>query len=490
MTFARHLKIRYIWIDSLCIVQKERGAENDGCAGRQRRKEEQLHARDWKEESKHMLSVYGGSYLNISATHGGDSDAGLFRDRTGDRWWAGHAAVQLYGIPGVRVERELDADGRSPRPPKPKACQIQDETFWDTYIGGSPLNRRAWVLQERLMAPRVLHFCEDQIAWECSELDAAESLPVGVPRHSGKLKGLDPREDGFPLYKKRVGPEKTFSREEETELGALEIWRRIVEVYSKTELTHLSDRLIALSGIAKNYHRYIGSQYLAGLWEKNLEGQLLWYVEPEFTRSIQPGKSLAESEGTFHYPGKRPSQEKWGYIAPTWSWASIYVENHVGIVYGAITKINIDSEFKIKDVKIANQEGGDNYGLLQSASLVVTGKLKTIMVVWNERSGSTRFNWKPIDNRKPVKDVYWNVYLDCAEDTLDRELMDHAVQCMPVGTDEEGYRCCLLLRKVKNLTESPYFRMGLIRIPSFDKSGNDALDKALEGAETVTITIE
>jgi hypothetical protein len=40
---------------------------------------------------------------------------------------------------------------------------------WTNHIDKAPVNRRGWVLQERLMAPRVLHFCHDQVAWECSE---------------------------------------------------------------------------------------------------------------------------------------------------------------------------------------------------------------------------------------------------------------------------------------------------------------------------------
>jgi hypothetical protein len=32
-----------------------------------------------------------------------------------------------------------------------------------------PLNRRAWVMQEHLLAPRTIHFA-DQIVWECREM--------------------------------------------------------------------------------------------------------------------------------------------------------------------------------------------------------------------------------------------------------------------------------------------------------------------------------
>lgn len=83
-----------------------------------------------------------------------------------------------------------------------------DACYWDELVTRAPVNTRAWVLQERLMAPRVLHFCRDQIAWECSTFyTAAEGHPAGVPKfevfettrssqRSPRRKGLDPWEDG------------------------------------------------------------------------------------------------------------------------------------------------------------------------------------------------------------------------------------------------------------------------------------------------------
>lgn len=48
---------------------------------------------------------------------------------------------------------------------------------------GSPLTRRAWCMQERLLAPRVLHFAKDQILWECQKLECCEMHPNGIPEH-------------------------------------------------------------------------------------------------------------------------------------------------------------------------------------------------------------------------------------------------------------------------------------------------------------------
>jgi hypothetical protein len=58
---TRRLGFRYLWIDSLCIIQG--------------------NAEDWAKESVMMSSVYSGSRLNIAATSARNGTEGCFRDR-------------------------------------------------------------------------------------------------------------------------------------------------------------------------------------------------------------------------------------------------------------------------------------------------------------------------------------------------------------------------------------------------------------------------
>jgi hypothetical protein len=60
---ARRLDIRYLWIDSLCIMQ-----DRDDLT-------------DWYNEASMMDQVYIQSVCNISATDARDSSEGLFRNR-------------------------------------------------------------------------------------------------------------------------------------------------------------------------------------------------------------------------------------------------------------------------------------------------------------------------------------------------------------------------------------------------------------------------
>jgi hypothetical protein len=113
-----------------------------------------------------MYEIYKNSYCNISAPVAVDSSQGLYRSREPRELWEDEVNLNVNGIPGQTQQ--------SPKHPI-KRCAILDLSFWRRNVDDAPVNRRAWVLQERLMAPRVLHFCEDQMLWECSELDAAES---------------------------------------------------------------------------------------------------------------------------------------------------------------------------------------------------------------------------------------------------------------------------------------------------------------------------
>lgn len=58
---VRGLNLKYLWIDSLCIIQGEGG--------------------DWEEESKKMEDVYTSAYCTIAVTSASDSDAGFLTER-------------------------------------------------------------------------------------------------------------------------------------------------------------------------------------------------------------------------------------------------------------------------------------------------------------------------------------------------------------------------------------------------------------------------
>lgn len=260
---AQRLGLPYVWIDSLCILQDSR--------------------EDWCREASAMKDVYKNAMCNIAATGSADSKGGCFRNRNID-------LVQ----PCILEKGPFKQRGR---------FVLEHLGFWDTDLGAAPLNVRAWVMQERLLSRRILHFGKEQLFWECCELDACETYPAGVPYQFLERANAATK---LGLGIKNTGP----NHNPEDYLISLEktywTWADIVTAYRRCNLTKAEDKLIAFSGIAKEVQSLLGGDtYLAGLWRSDLASELLWRVE-----------SCEKADGS---PSSRPST----YRAPSWSWAAV-----------------------------------------------------------------------------------------------------------------------------------------------------------------------
>lgn len=262
---ARRLGIRYLWIDALCIIQH--GDKQ----------------RDWQNEVTLMHKVYMNSHCNISAAHVPDSTHSMFSSRNLPLLQPQIVNVYLDGQEGLHL--------------------LLDAEQWHREVQSAPLNSRSWVLQERLLAPRILHFGDGQLFWECHEMDASETWPTGLPKSlfatlDTHVKNLEP--DGHEIAAvlqsaNGAGPEYT----------AHFLWWRIVRSYVRCDLTVESDKLLALSAIAKRMRPILQDEYVAGMWRRYLEAELLW------SRSLSLGEKIRKTS--------RPEV----YRAPSWSWASL-----------------------------------------------------------------------------------------------------------------------------------------------------------------------
>lgn len=305
---TRRLGVRYLWIDSLCIIQDSE--------------------KDWREQSASMAQIYSNSYCNIAAAHASNGTYGCFISREPDlvkplkidlRWGPHqgiHYAVQRY--------------------------------YWRQKVLETPLNRRAWVCQERFLAPRNLFFGETQLYWECDEVAASEQFPFGLPSTAMKSnpKGIVPHIDGARIRKE-------LCMMAAPTLDAFSVWSRIVGRYTTGQLTYQTDKLVALSGLAVEMHKHIQSQYLAGMWRKHLAYQLLWKV-----REIQWVVNRSRIDT---------------YVAPSWSWASVngHIENACDIWYPDDREILIE----IVDVKVEVVSKDSPFGQVKSGFLRIRGNL-------------------------------------------------------------------------------------------------------------------
>ena len=225
VTFTRSLNVRYLWIDSLCIIQDDRD--------------------DWRREASKMASIYGNSFLTLAATKSRDGAGGCFSvldQRYQPAKMSGHSQD---GSPyAIYVRRQLPHWGLA----------ISAE------MDPCPLLTRGWVFQERFLAPRVLHFGTHELRWECMQMSACECDAVKAVSQVN-----NPKAD-YVFWLKQ--PKNTVQT----------AWRHMVKDFSSLTLTYESDLFPALSGLVKQMQQYRQDRYLAGLWEDSLIEDLLWCI--------------------------------------------------------------------------------------------------------------------------------------------------------------------------------------------------------------------
>ncbi|KAH6859002.1 heterokaryon incompatibility protein-domain-containing protein [Alternaria rosae] len=213
--FAYYLEIRYLWIDSLCIVQDS--------------------IDDWRHEGSKMSKIYENAAITLSATGFVDSHQGCFPG-TDERFISRQKTFMNHD------DEEYEIHCRESLPQ------------WK-----APLYARGWVFQERMLSRRIVHFMDEEIWWECRESFHCE---CGSLEHNGNV---------FGLNKNSAAEMSEFSS-----LGMIETrWKELVTTYSSKSLTYLSDVFPAIQALAKLVPSKMG-RYLAGHWESTLISSLGW----------------------------------------------------------------------------------------------------------------------------------------------------------------------------------------------------------------------
>ncbi|KAK4441897.1 heterokaryon incompatibility protein-domain-containing protein [Podospora aff. communis PSN243] len=269
--FCRRVGVRYLWIDSLCILQDSRA--------------------DWEAEAAVMGRVYERALCTLAATCSADG-AGGCRVRRPARFRS--------------VDLDLGEDGQLTR------IRVWAGPLWrwaatlsgmneggDNRMPPGPLNTRAWTLQERQLSARLLHFTEYAVLWECREHRASTRIPWGQT-----TKERDADWD-FRLFDKC--PESVHDRRRR--------WFETVDEYSARNLTVPSDKLPALAGMAQRFGDEGGyGRYVAGLWESHLPVSLLWRVAPDVAErprddNLAPSWSWVSMRGTVSHAHLNPLTE-------------------------------------------------------------------------------------------------------------------------------------------------------------------------------------
>ena len=318
---VRRLKIPFIWIDSLCIIQDS--------------------TEDWLKESSLMYQVYSNALLNIAATASDDGQGGLFNERNPLR------AQNLI----------LPISWRNDKTHRGHHIAI-DTKMWVAADEASPLLNRGWACQERMLSRRNLHFGKEQVFFECRHHVLCELLPIEL---SSKLSPENLETKKLIMISKRDKTSQNLTLPMQIE--ALNTWHKIVHIYTRGRLTYGSDKLLAISALARHWNSYFQCEveYYAGLWSIQFPFQLFWHANPI---------------------GRFPPTRQKKYTAPTWSWAS-----NDGIIeqidirklgnlesYGSNDITSLRPLVTIDGIRV-DLVSEDRFGLLKDGCLTVSGSL-------------------------------------------------------------------------------------------------------------------
>ncbi|KAJ8494837.1 hypothetical protein ONZ51_g2056 [Trametes cubensis] len=286
---TRTLEFRFLWLDSLCIIQDS--------------------AEDKHREVASMARVYRHAYLTIDAATAASVEEGFLQDRP--PFHSRDATFLPFICPASPRDGEVQSEVRVGNLcldlPRPDDGSGSDEVF------ENETGRRGWCLQERLLSTRSLIFGESALSVECQARPAA--FCVGLDRNIYQVHaGLY---DIVPVS----GPAAVSAPPgSDNWMKIHRRWQELVQDYSRRSLTYASDKLLACAAIAEVLAPYLGPNYLAGLWPNTVLFDLLWHIW----------------DGS---PGLRARPRGYPY-APSWSWASTHRRiTFLASVHGALQPI-------------------------------------------------------------------------------------------------------------------------------------------------------
>ncbi|KAF2491011.1 HET-domain-containing protein [Lophium mytilinum] len=314
---TRYLEIRYLWIDALCIVQDD--------------------ILEWHREAIMMGNIYKNAKVTIAVHHAGDDSEGFL-----------HHTLSAPKSVELGYTRDMAGFTASLR------------TNFKAEVERSPLSARGWVLQERFLSQRTLHFTsgsiffEDEHGVKCEEdgvfktssspdCMSTSSMSHSIVSSTGsavfRMSAVGSNGPGSviastwcnvsmqlsnywspmgaekalltPSFGSAIGPLNIVAKVDQHEKrdSLVTKWLTIVERYSRTQLTMACDKLPAIAGLASYIQEHTGVSYYSGIWADSLHSGLLWMSDrrPLICPKVQraPSWSWASVDGPLRFPSGR-----------------------------------------------------------------------------------------------------------------------------------------------------------------------------------------
>ena len=284
VAIAHKMDFEWIWIDQLCIIQRNN--------------------EDWSRESGRMAQVYGNSAFTICADSASSTEDGIFYDRT---------VLQSHSFG-----------------PDFTMCLQTTSSPWGDMIN-HPLYSRGWAFQERILSARNLHFLRSQIAWECN---TTLYLEEDWGRHSTQMTHFA-KHIFTKFYHQRgvMDPNPT----ESDIIDKIGAWNIVLQEMAVRRLTHETDKLPSISGLASALEAPGMGDYLAGVWANNPFLSMAWFPryaqrQPEVYLSPSWSCRWTDHQIVWYYDTRRRSDDISAEISSNWVlWNSQYgprLEHH------------------------------------------------------------------------------------------------------------------------------------------------------------------
>lgn len=413
---TRDLGLRYLWIDAYCIIQD--------CE------------RDRSAEISQLNSIYKNAHITIAAAGAQNTDDGILSFDESPAW---PLPIRLpNGKDGTLLLKPWPYDMFSPVP--------------------EPLDTRAWTLQEKLLSRRILwypsHFVK--VEWRCGTVTKSDAGVIETTHTGYSGDSLQ------PMFRCLTQPS-----------SGLQIhrfcykWAKVVRDYCSRSLSDPTDKLLAVGGIAAEFHRVWGGPYYAGLWGKFMFQQLLWYNDEHFDDPLTIGR--------------RPPT----YRAPSWSWASL--DGNVTVSPHPYLK---PYQLEMVSCNITLSDYFAPFGAVLEGSLVLRGLLKKAMArghdLYDMRTSAQRVGFVFMDEKELYANgEVWCLAVQMRDDELDS---DCETLCSQSSLDYPGTLQGLLLLPVDGGSYTPlkYRRIG--KFDSGDAYG-DGLEQWFDDCVVREITI-
>lgn len=275
VTATQRLGLRYLWVDCLCIIQ---GDEDD-----------------WKREAAGMGDVYMNAHCTFSTHAAKHADDGFLAESLQrERVYAcgGHVDGEPFQDEMTAYNKFVDFPKDTDPPLASDSFFISKGSYARHHLNRSELSSRGWVLQERILSRRLIHFGPGgSLYFESRE--GVEHVETG----------LEPTYHPFPRLRhalKRLDQRDTTPTPPDVVQHVYTDWYEIVMRFSACSLSKPEDKLVALQGIARKCQELTGDILMDGVWSNASGFCLLWLSQEE---------PLGRNTSTH---------------IPSWSWASVH----------------------------------------------------------------------------------------------------------------------------------------------------------------------